>query len=120
MPKENKNDDFNQQFLSSMLVFDARSQQYHNACVCIPSDCEQGVVHACQHYHAHASRYCCETEEKKLLNKDFFFFAHKKYSRSFRKLWFSKMTDVKWTISTMSLLAFWALNILVVLRSMQG
>ncbi len=34
--KENKNNNFIQQLFSSVLVFDACSQQYHNVCMCIP------------------------------------------------------------------------------------
>ncbi len=45
------------------------------------------------------------------------FFAHKKYFRSFIKI---KVTDVTWTILTMSLLPFWDLYVVVVLLSMQG
>ncbi len=72
-------------------------------------------------------RYSCErtsktdTEEKKLLNKViiFVFFARKKYSRSFITLQLNHM-DVTWTILTMSLLPFWALNVSVALLSMEG
>ncbi len=45
----------------------------------------------------------------------FVFFAHK-YSRS----WLGWTADVTWTILTMSLIPFWALNVSVALRSMQG
>ncbi len=55
-----------------------------------------------------------DTEEKKFLNKNiiFVFFLHKKYLHK------SKIEPL--TILTMSLLPFWALNVSVVLLSMQG
>ncbi len=46
----------------------------------------------------------------------FLFFAHKKYSRSFIKL---RLNHFTWTV-LMSLLRFWALNVVVVLLPMQG
>ncbi len=69
----------------------------------------------------HASWYSPErtaetdTEEKNLLNKDVIFvlFAHKKLYHTF-------ITDVTWIILIMSLLHFWALNLVVPLLSMQG
>ncbi len=57
-----------------------------------------------------------DTEEKKLLNNHYFCFVHKKYSNSFIKL----TPDVSWTIFLMSLLPLLALNVEVVLLSMQG
>ncbi len=42
---------------------------------------------------------------------------HKKYSRSFVKLHWT--TDVTWTVLTKSFLPFWALNVSVVLLSME-
>ncbi len=47
--------------------------------------------------------------------KFFIFFAHKNDSRIY-----SWTTDVTWTILTMFLLHFWALNVVVVLLSMKG
>ncbi len=60
-----------------------------------------------------------DTGEKKILNKVIFvFFAHKKYSRSFIKLRLNHCCHMDYL--TMSLLPFWALNVVVVLLSMQG
>ncbi len=104
-------------FFSSVSVFDSRSQQYHDACVCKTvhsSACKQTAVHP-----SSTSERRLLHQYKKLLNKVIFvFFAHKKYSRSFIKLRLN--TDVAWTILTMSLLRFWALNMVVALLSMQG
>ncbi len=70
----------------------------------------------------HVSWYSCgcasktDTEENKLLNKViiFVFYLHKKYSRVINFGW---TTDVTWTILSMSLQPFWALNMLVPLQS---
>ncbi len=68
---------------------------------CASSTCKQGSAHVCsmlecwlmhQQHHTHVSWYSREcmsktdTQEKKLLNKVIFFFAHKMYSHSFIKL----------------------------------
>ncbi len=58
-------------------------------------------------------------EKTKLLNNYYIvFFAHKKYSHSFIK--YGWITDVTWTILTMSLPPFWALNVSVAVLSTQG
>ncbi len=74
-------------------------------------------THASWHSHERVSNF--DTEKKKLLNKVviFVFFEHKKYySQSFITL----RLNVTWTILTMSLLPFWALNFSVVLLSMES
>ncbi len=61
--------------------------------------------------------------QKKLLNKVFIFvfFAHIKYSRSFIKLRLNHWCHIRHqTILTMSFLPVWALNVLVVLLSIEG
>ncbi len=69
--------------------------------------------------------YCREcasktsTEEKKFLKKGtiFVYFVHKKYSHSFVTLWLNPWFYMDYM---MSLLPFWALNVVVTLLSMQG
>ncbi len=56
-------------------------------------------------------------EEKKLLNKVFFLIIIIIYTFF---IYFLLTTDVTWTILIMSLLPFWALNVVVALLSMQG
>ncbi len=92
--KENKNNDFIQQFL---LFRDRLQCAFTRVPRCIgvhSSACKQGTAHA----------FC-------FLCTQIIFVASKNYSWT---------TDVKWTILTMSLLPFWALNVSVALLSMEG
>ncbi len=61
-----------------------------------------------------------DKEDDKLLNNVviFVFFAHKMCSRSFTTLRLT--TEVTWTILMMSLLPFWALNMVVALLPMES
>ncbi len=91
--KENKNNDFIQQFL---LFRDRLQCAFTRVPRCIgvhSSACKQGTAHA----------FC-------FLCTQIIFVASKNYSWT---------TDVKWTILTMSLLPFWALNVSVALLSMR-
>ncbi len=77
----------------------------------------------CQQHHTHASRYSREwssktdTEKTKWLNKVIIcvFFAHKKYSRSFRNLWLKHWCPMGYFNNVLT--TFWALNVSVALLS---
>ncbi len=111
-------------FFSFMSVLYTRSWQYHNACVCIlllvNNAQRMRVLH--QQNHTNESRMAAVTNRKrrnwwiKLL---FLFSLHTKgiLVTSYHYGW---TTDVTWTISMMSLLPFWALNMSVPLLSMKG
>ncbi len=81
MCKDNKNYDFNK-FFSSVSVFDVRSEQYHDACKCIPLFANK--LQHCVSWYSCKHAVKIDTEEKKSLNKVIFvFFMHKMYSHSF-------------------------------------
>ncbi len=77
----------------------------------------------CQQHHTHASQYSREwssktdMEKTKWLNKVIIcvFFAHKKYSRSFRKLWLNHWCPMGYFNNVLT--TFWALNVSVALLS---
>ncbi len=59
-----------------------------------------------------------DTEEKEFFTKAVIFVFL--FSHIFLTLQLNPSTDVTWTIVTMSVLTFWALNVSVALLSMQG
>ncbi len=122
--EENKNNDFIQQFIffrvSSWCMRVLQEPTFWcRTWMCCGLFTSIGMHrHASWYHREHPSK--TDTEENKLLNKVIIlvFFTHKKYSRSF--IYHGWTTDVTWTVLTMSLLPFWALNVSVVLLSMQG
>ncbi len=77
------------------------------------------IIHTHAPWYSHEHTKKIDMEEKKLLNKVimFVFFAHKKYSCIFITLLLKRWYHM--TILLMSLLPFWALNMSVMLLSMQ-
>ncbi len=100
-------------FFSSVSVFDVRSRQYHDPCVCIPllANCLLCFPGSTSNMHCGTLVNACRRLTWKRTNcwiKSLFLFSlHTK-------------SIFTWTILMMSLLPFWVLNVSVALLSMQG